>query len=98
MILTGWKRRSKRPCARHGRSKSKSWWSVLADGGRVSLCRDCLCGGVAVPPLPSQVGIDAQEPFHCGDEVGLGCFDDEVKMVAHEAIGMHLPVGLGAGF
>ena len=44
------------------------------------------------------VCIGAQEPAHAIDQIGFGRFNDEVKMVAHEAIGMHLPAGLQAGF
>ena len=43
-------------------------------------------------------GVGAQQPFHAGDEIGLGCLDDEMKMVRHEAAGMDLPTGLDAGF
>jgi hypothetical protein len=49
-----------------------------------------------VPPIePGSVG--AQEPFHAGNKVWLRCFNDEMEMIAHEAIGMHLPSGLAAG-
>ena len=41
-------------------------------------------------------GVNAQEPFHSGDEIGLRGL--EMKMVAHQAPGMDLPFGLGAGF
>jgi hypothetical protein len=38
----------------------------------------------------------SQEPFHSGDEIGLQSL--EMKMVAHQAPGMDLPFGPGAGF
>ena len=44
------------------------------------------------------LGVNAQEPFHAGDKVGFGCFDDEVKMVSHQTPGVDLPAGFGAGF
>ena len=45
---------------------------------------------------PHRVG--AQQPLHADDQVGFGCLDDEMKMIAHEAPGMDLPVGAQAGF
>jgi hypothetical protein len=42
------------------------------------------------------LGVNAQEPFHSGDEIGLRSL--EMKMVAYQAPGMDLPFGLGAGF
>jgi hypothetical protein len=41
-------------------------------------------------------GVNAEEPFHSGDEIGLRGL--EMKMVAHQAPGMDLPFGFGAGF
>ena len=41
------------------------------------------------------VRVHSQEPFHADDEVGLGRFDDEMKMVGHQDIGMNLPAGAG---
>lgn len=43
-------------------------------------------------------GVGGKEPFHAGDEVGLGRGEDEVKMVWHEAPCMNLPAGFGTGF
>ena len=43
-------------------------------------------------------GVSPQKPFHAGDQVGLGRFDHEMKMIVHQAIGVDLPTGLGAGF
>ena len=43
-------------------------------------------------------GVGAEEPAHASDEIAVGCLDDEVKMIAHQAIGVDLPVGLGTSF
>jgi len=43
-------------------------------------------------------GVGAEQPFHAGDKVGLGRFEDEVKMVSHEAPGVDLEFGFEAGF
>ena len=42
------------------------------------------------------LGVNAQEPFHAGNEVWLGSFDDQMKMIPHQTPGMHLPPGFGA--
>jgi hypothetical protein len=42
------------------------------------------------------LGVNAQEPFHSGDGIGLRSL--EMKMVAQQAPGMDLPFGPGAGF
>ncbi len=34
------------------------------------------------------LGIDAIELAHGGGEIGLGCFHQQVKVVAHQAVGM----------
>jgi hypothetical protein len=39
-----------------------------------------------------------KEPYHVRHEIGIGRLDHEMKVVALEAEGMHLPVRLGAGF
>jgi hypothetical protein len=41
-------------------------------------------------------GVRAQKPFHARYQIGLGCFDHQMKMIVHQAIRMNLPVGLGA--
>src|ERR1039457_6989774 len=46
-----------------------------------------------VPPIEA-AGVGAQQPLHPGHQVGLGRFDNQVKVVAHEAIRVHLPTGL----
>src|SRR2546423_8296247 len=42
--------------------------------------------------------VGPQKPFHASDEIGKRRFDHEVKMIAHQAIGVHLPAGLFARF
>jgi hypothetical protein len=50
-----------------------------------------------VPPIePRRAG--AEKPFHARDEVGIGCLDDEMKMIPHQTIRVNLPTGFGAGF
>ena len=49
-----------------------------------------------VPAIePPRVG--AQEPFHAGDQVGLGRLDHQMKMVGHQAPGLEVPAGLLTG-
>ena len=40
-------------------------------------------------------GTSAHEPAHPDDEVCVRRFNNEMKMIVHETIGMNLPVGLG---
>ncbi len=35
--------------------------------------------------------VSAQKPFHARNQVRLGRFDHQVKMIRHEAVGMNLP-------
>jgi len=49
-------------------------------------------------PAVEPAGIGAQQPFHAGDQRGLGRFEDQMKMVGHQAIGMDLPARFSAGF
>ena len=42
-------------------------------------------------------GINAQQPFHAGNEVGGGGLDDQMKMIGHQAICVNLPAGFLAG-
>ncbi len=49
-----------------------------------------------VPAIETD-GVGAQQPLHARHEVGLGRLDDQVKVVAHETIGVHLPTGLLTG-
>jgi hypothetical protein len=46
-----------------------------------------------MPPVEA-LGIGAQQPFHSKRQIGLRSFDDQVKMVGHEAVGVNLPAGL----
>jgi hypothetical protein len=41
--------------------------------------------------------VRAEQPLHARDQVGAVRLDNEMKVIAHEAIGMDLPCGLGAG-
>jgi hypothetical protein len=36
-------------------------------------------------------GVSAKQPFHPEDQIGHRGFDDQMKMIAHQAIGMNLP-------
>ena len=36
-------------------------------------------------------GVGAQQPTHSRHQVPLGRFHHQIKVIAHEAIGMHLP-------
>src|SRR5881409_3977491 len=38
--------------------------------------------------------IRAQKPFHAGHQVGLWSFEHQMKMIGHQAISMHFPIGL----
>ena len=38
-----------------------------------------------------------QQPLHPGHQVGLRRFQHQMKMMAHQAIGLNLPLGLAAG-
>ena len=49
-------------------------------------------------PMVQPNRIGAQEPGHAGHQVGIGGFDDQMKMVAHQAKGMHLEAGFLTGF
>jgi hypothetical protein len=42
--------------------------------------------------------VGAQQPLHSRHQIGLGRFDDEMKVVGHQAIGVHLPAGFLARF
>src|ERR1043166_259999 len=35
--------------------------------------------------------IASQQPFHAGNEVRSWSLDDEMKMIAHQTVGMNLP-------
>jgi hypothetical protein len=61
--------------------------------GFVATGEEMAAGFVADVKAP---GVNAQQPFHAGDEVGLRRLKNEMKMIAHEAPGMDLPAGFGA--
>jgi hypothetical protein len=50
------------------------------------------------PAMIEAEGVSAQEPARALDVVGVGGFEHEVKMVAHEAPGVELKAGFVAGF
>ena len=50
-----------------------------------------------VPPVEPR-GVSAQEPLHSGHQIGLRRFRHQMKMIAHQTIGMDLPGSLEAGF
>ena len=37
--------------------------------------------------------VGAQEPFHAGDQIGVGRLQHPMKMVGHQTEGMYLPAG-----
>lgn len=43
-------------------------------------------------------GVGAEQPFHAGPEVRARGFDDEMKMIGHEHVGVDVPAGFRAGF
>src|SRR6266498_2209318 len=40
--------------------------------------------------------VSAQKPFHARNQVGMGRFEHQVKMIRHEALGMNRPARLAA--
>jgi len=48
-------------------------------------------------PVVQPDGVRAQQPAHALDQLGVGRFHDQVKMVAHQAAGVDLPAGPLAG-
>jgi len=49
-------------------------------------------------PQVEAFGVNSQQPLHPDHQVGLGCFDDQMKMIAHQAVGVNLPLGFATGF
>src|SRR6185503_5470212 len=49
-----------------------------------------------VPPV-EPCGVCAQKPLHSSHQIGLGRFRHQMKMIAHQTIGMDLPFSLQAG-
>src|SRR5690349_1552755 len=43
-------------------------------------------------------GVGALQPSHAGDQVGVGGFQHQVVVIAHEAIRVNLPTGLLTSF
>ena len=62
-------------------------------------------GLVTVPekPAPQTVahveasGVGVLQPAHASDQVGLGCFDEQVIVVGHERPGVDAPPGARTG-
>ena len=42
-------------------------------------------------------GVGPQQPFHSRDEVALRRLDHQVEVISHQATGLNLPAGPGAG-
>lgn len=42
--------------------------------------------------------VNPGKPFHSGYQIGLRGFNDQMKMVAHQAVRMHLPFSLCTSF
>jgi hypothetical protein len=42
------------------------------------------------------LGVNSQKPFHPRHKIGLGRLNYQVKMIAHQAIRVHLPLRLAA--
>src|SRR5712692_10507321 len=53
---------------------------------------------VAPVPMPSvkTLRVGAKKPFHAFGQIGLWCFHDQMEMIAHQTISVHLPAGLAA--
>ena len=47
-------------------------------------------------PYVEAFGVNPQQPLHARHQVGLRRFHDQMKMIAHQAIGVNLPAGLAA--
>jgi hypothetical protein len=43
-----------------------------------------------VPAVETR-GVSAQQPFHAGDQIGLGCFHHQMEMITHQTPGMDPP-------
>jgi len=43
-------------------------------------------------------GIGAEQPLHSLHQIGIGSFKDQVKVIAHQTIGMYLPTRFVTGF
>jgi hypothetical protein len=47
---------------------------------------------VSFMPLVKELGVDAVKLSHAEGEIAIGCFDQKVVVVGHEAIGVAQPV------
>src|SRR5213596_3490295 len=50
-----------------------------------------------VPPVEAS-SVGAQKPFHPRHQISPRCFQHHMKVIGHQAQGMHLPAGLAASF
>jgi hypothetical protein len=51
---------------------------------------------LTMAPIKS-LSVGPEEPFHSKSEVWLRCFQDEMKMICHQTVGMRLPTRLQTG-
>src|SRR4051812_8715426 len=49
-----------------------------------------------VAPVESD-RVGAEQPLHAGHNIRLGCFDDQMKVIRHQTVRMHLPLRLLTG-
>ena len=49
-------------------------------------------------PMVQADGVGTEEPAHSLDEVGVGRLQNQVEMIPHQAVGMHLPISLLTSF
>jgi len=47
-------------------------------------------------PEVELLGVNAQQPLHSENQVGLGRLRNQMEMIAHQAIPLHLPLGFAA--
>jgi hypothetical protein len=45
-------------------------------------------------PMVEAVSVNSQQPLHPVHQIASGRFAHQMEMVAHQAPGVHLPVGL----
>ena len=48
-------------------------------------------------PIVQADAIGAEQPAHPRHQIGIGCFNDQMKMIVHQTVGMHLPARFLAG-
>ena len=70
-----------------------SWRRTVHDQGLVAAAEQ-MAEQLVAAVEPARVS--AEKPFHARNQVRLGRFDHQVKMIRHEAIGMNLPARLAA--